>query len=480
MADQENHFTVFIRLPFNRGDFVDPPQVSWSVAKERDLWEIISRATKDNEVDWKGLADHFKVTEQFLLQQSAWLYERQLSQVRAQMRRMGNRTSATASPVSGSAAGSVVATQSTKRPSGPASRVPSRLSTQTPTTVGGDTSAPSTPQRSRTSLPFKSTVYAGTVGQARTNSTSSKPLSRKSSRDNEQLGKTHSRRGSVQQQQQHLTRSPGELGPAESSSDEDENVAKATHRRPNPASGQRKTAMMRRSQHARQSLHSAQQLQDQQEEDEDDDPAFLPFAATKGSHPDPSAPLIDPSATLRGGFSNTATKPVLRRNHTSERVKPGTSVSTSAPKQRGLEPPIASSTSSLSSNNAPSAPPPRSQHPHTAAARGSPANLPIPLSPRQQAALAAAAGLSPRRRSANPHHTGSESSPSMGSSFSDLDDASVTQSALEEALMSNMGSTAGMTGGMGALGTRVSGISQALRSRYFDARSGAGQGESPR
>ncbi|EAW21830.1 multidomain presynaptic cytomatrix related protein [Aspergillus fischeri NRRL 181] len=49
--------------------------------------------------------------------------------------------------------------------------------------------------------------------------------------------------------------------------------------------------------------------------------------------------------------------------------------------------------------------------------------------------------------------------PSMGSSFSDLDDASVTQSALEEALMSNM-----QHGGMAS---RMSTISQALRSRYL-------------
>ena len=57
----------------------------------------------------------------------------------------------------------------------------------------------------------------------------------------------------------------------------------------------------------------------------------------------------------------------------------------------------------------------------------------------------------------------------MGSSFSDLDDASVTQSALEEALMSNLGSTT-------TVASRVSGIGQALRSRYFDARQGPGNG----
>jgi hypothetical protein len=53
----------------------------------------------------------------------------------------------------------------------------------------------------------------------------------------------------------------------------------------------------------------------------------------------------------------------------------------------------------------------------------------------------------------------SDGTPSMGSSFSDLDDASVTQSALEEALLSNM-----QHGGMAS---RMSTISQALRSRYL-------------
>lgn len=47
----------------------------------------------------------------------------------------------------------------------------------------------------------------------------------------------------------------------------------------------------------------------------------------------------------------------------------------------------------------------------------------------------------------------------MGSSFSDLDDASVTQSALEEALARDMQH--------GGVASRMSTISQALRSRYL-------------
>ena len=97
--------------------------------------------------------------------------------------------------------------------------------------------------------------------------------------------------------------------------------------------------------------------------------------------------------------------------------------------------------------------------------------------------------MSPRRtaeltgRSPGKGREGSEGSPSMGSSFSDLDgkfklpisfilsswkgteklmiaDASVTQSALEEALASNMQAGGGMA-------SRMTSISQALRSKYL-------------
>ncbi|RMZ86531.1 hypothetical protein DV736_g6245, partial [Chaetothyriales sp. CBS 134916] len=234
MAEVENHFTVFVRLPFNRGDFVDPPPVSWSAAKERALWDVISRGqSKGYEIDWHALAERFEVTQPFILQQAAWLYERQLSQVRAQLRKVGNRPSTASSPTPGSMASSQL--------------------------VGGQ------------------------------------PMKRAGS-----------------------------------------------------------------------------------------------------------------------GGANT-------------------------------------------------------------------------LSPRQQAALAHAAGMSPHRRGLGTG--GSPSSPSMGSSFSDLEDASVTQSALEEALMSNLGNTtttmAGVGGGSnaatnatiaGGVASRMTtGISQALRSRYFDARGGQGQ-----
>ena len=67
-GEKHCHFTVFIRLPFPRGDFVDPPpvsitrseavplliyirQIDWDSSKDRALWDILSRAPKGRETD---------------------------------------------------------------------------------------------------------------------------------------------------------------------------------------------------------------------------------------------------------------------------------------------------------------------------------------------------------------------------------------------------------------------------------------------
>lgn len=174
-------------------------------------------------------------------------------------------------------------------------------------------------------------------------------------------------------------------------------------------------------------------------DDDDDDPessgGFLPFATTTHE---------DPAATLRAAQAKRA---VADR-----------------PRQQDIH----SSESSASSNAAP--------QPRTSTATGrmplqSPTSPADALSPRRRAELAK---LSPRVRK-----EGSEGTPSMGSSFSDLDgkcpiqsnpwhqklcadrpvDASVTQSALEEALLSNI-----QHGGMAS---RMSNMSSALRSKYL-------------
>ncbi|KAH8426582.1 uncharacterized protein LDX57_004318 [Aspergillus melleus] len=160
-----------------------------------------------------------------------------------------------------------------------------------------------------------------------------------------------------------------------------------------------------------------------QDEDEDESPAFVPLSAEPESGPsaqDLNATLRDEPADARRRTVNSTQ--VARQPITTE-----------------------SSASSISSGN--------------------PATLSVgdrrrranqmggPLSPRRTEL-----GYSPRRSVTSGRET-SDGTPSMGSSFSDLDDASVTQSALEEALMSNM-----QHGGMAS---RMSTISQALRSRYL-------------
>jgi hypothetical protein len=475
-SNVEDHFTVFIRLPFKRGDFVDPPPVAWSSAKERALWDILSRSPKSNEIDWKTLAERFGVTQPFLLQKASWLYERQLEQVRAQMRRVGNRPSATPSPVPGSATASVVGAQPMRRTGSGGSRVPSRLSTQqpvgSPVLSGGDSSTPGTPAKSRTSLPFRAPAVHTTATQPRTVSGTTRQISRQSSKDNDLPGPaSQSRRGSIQHQLSRSPRQAANLQPDSSSSDDDMTQSRATTRRANPSSLHRRALSYRKDVQsgrppATNDNEAARGIQD--EDDADDEPSFLPFAnpASDAKPQTTTSSQQDPSATLRGVLQGG--RPAMQRRSTSERVskdevasplvEPPTPVQARR-NTRDLE----SSASSLSS--------PTNTEAHITSNRPSTKQqtaprLTTPLSPSQRAILQNQTG-SPRRA---PQGPGSDSaSPSMGSSFSDLDDASVTQSALEEALLSGMGNTT-MTN-LGGFGGRVtSGIGQALRSRYFDAR----------
>lgn len=168
---------------------------------------------------------------------------------------------------------------------------------------------------------------------------------------------------------------------------------------------------------------------DVDDDDEDDDSGgFLPFATGSKST------KTDPTATLR----NSPSKQTMLPQH------PSTN------KGKTKEPPPSSSTSSASS----------AQHPLSSNGNGTAHNAGMPnrprppLSPRHRAELEK---LSPRYKK-----SGSEGSPSMGSSFSDLDDASVTQSALDDAILSNMQhQSLGMTLGAG-VGSRMGALRDAL------------------
>ncbi|KAL8729733.1 MAG: hypothetical protein Q9166_004562 [cf. Caloplaca sp. 2 TL-2023] len=151
------------------------------------------------------------------------------------------------------------------------------------------------------------------------------------------------------------------------------------------------------------------------DEDDTDSPPFLPFSDPKAATQSPT----DPSATLRTAPRFLSSKPNAR-----------------------VQPTLNSSSSSAQSSQPPKKP---SRPPHN------------PTSPPHHHPNEPASALSPRQRRVV--KDGSEGTPSMGSSFSDLDDASVTQSALEEALAHEMN--------QGGVASRMSTISQALRSRYL-------------
>ncbi|MCJ1228567.1 hypothetical protein MMC12_005228 [Toensbergia leucococca] len=415
--EQDCHFTVFIRLPFPRAGFVDPPPIDWDSSKDRALWEILSRAPKGREVDWHSLADQFDVSLPFLLQQAAWLYERQLSQVRAQLRKVSKPgQSLDSSPASGSASGSAIAGgHAMKRGGSGGSRVPSALSNRARESPNfrSEGSAPSTPIQARRPQASRNSS-TNTVHQTQKPSPSTAqqvPTDKPSTVIHTARSRETTRRSidpPPKQRQQSTSRSAkAESSSSSSSSDSD-----------TPATLSRSRAFTRR---PRFSTAKAP-LGPLSDADEDEDsPPFLPFSDPIAADP---LPPTDSSATLRMALTKTSSgrapafssaqghpQPSLRTGHSSS-----------------------SSTQSQSRN---------------------PRSLQNPLSPRRPGEPIHA--ISPRQR--RMAKEGSEGTPSMGSSFSDLDDASVTQSALEEALANEMNH--------GSVASRMSTISQALRSRYL-------------
>jgi hypothetical protein len=164
-------------------------------------------------------------------------------------------------------------------------------------------------------------------------------------------------------------------------------------------------------------------LSDADEEDEDS-PPFLPFSDARTVTPPPPT---DPGATVK----------ISPKRPPSQRHTHGPNSTLKARHTHGPS-------STLKARHIP-----QTAHSSSSSAQSQPQaqNRPTqqPLS-----------SLSPRQRRLAKE--GSDGTPSMGSSFSDLDDASVTQSALEEALASNMNR---------GVASRMSTISQAFRSNVF-------------
>ncbi|KAI9709383.1 MAG: hypothetical protein M1812_007719 [Candelaria pacifica] len=390
-AKLDTHYTVFIRLPFPREDFVDPPQAEWDASKDRVLWETLSEASKSADLDWTQLASSFEVSLPFLLQQAAWLYERQLSQVRAQMRKVVVPHSTTPSPVPEGPMGSItMGEQATKRvgSGGAGPRVPSSLSVRSrdspiPQNDHGTSSTPvkaSAPPMSRTSstntaIASRQIMPPSPRQQTKRSSRGSFAASLKPEAVAEAIPEVDA---PTSDEYPHL-RSEAAVSSSTSSSDSGSpaNVRSQTFKRP-PSFASRKSPIG----------HFAE------EEDEDEDPAFLPF-----SNPPATTTGQDPGATLRVDSRKPDVEKIPRK----------------AVPSRAKQPRQPTQTAHSSASSAGSAPATMNVGGDGAQSHRPP---PGPLSPRRAAELA---GLSPRRRANG--KDGSDGTPSMGSSFSDLDGA---------------------------------------------------------
>ncbi|ENH69738.1 Autophagy-related protein 29 [Fusarium oxysporum f. sp. cubense race 1] len=410
----EPTYTIFVRVPMPRGDFVDPPPVNWDSVKDEALWKILSGAAKkqiDCNTHLRCSADRFEVPVDFLLQQVAYLTERHASQVRAQVRK------ATAA-VRGSVQSPV--------PGGD-SAGPGHQRTHSALSIRKDSPMPRAEAGSGTGTPLNASIRPIVSRNPSTNTTvlrdmtggsaSPRPGTGLASRTGERRRLSSLPISSVPD------RSPDRVAQPEPAPDE-------RSPSPGPAEDSSPTSSEDESSPAQSRIIRRpprfQQPDGGQYEDDDDDesePAFQPYTS-----PSNQTSAQDLGSTLRGDGRSSGKrhhrphgKSAIHQSHTSD-----SSASSAAMVQK----------------------PDKSD-------KTTEQRTPGPLSPRRTAELA---GRSPGNQSKGYSREGSDGTPSMGSSYSDLDvlDASVTQSALEEALASHMNRGAG---------SRFS-ISQAFRSRY--------------
>ncbi|KAK0929629.1 hypothetical protein LTR29_017004 [Friedmanniomyces endolithicus] len=417
------HYTCFIRLPFPREDFQDPLPVNWDAIKDRALWKLISQASNSRDLKWEEIATRFDVGLPFLLQQAAWLYERHFEGMRKQMQSIGvSQVPAPTPPESGASSSTAaqaggVAMQ--RQASRGASRVPSVLTTlkaQLGAAKGSDGSSPGTPRSAYAAI--SRTPSTATVTQSRllAGSSGKQPLQRafRTSSESQRRPPAPSHPSDTAQDDEQAL---GHDGPSESESEEEPSMARSRR-----ALVSRKPAMR--------ALSSDGDVDD----DEDDSSGgYLPFAATvKAGKVDAGPASNDFAKRQGGGQQQPGPVPAARK----PKETPAPAAESSASSASSSKPPPSSSDQALSNERPPG-----------------------PISPRHRAQLAHA-NISPRyRRREGREGSEGNGSPSLGSSFSDLDvDASVTQSALEEALLSNMQQPGGMS-----IAGRLGGIGGGLR-----------------
>lgn len=379
------HYNLIIRLPFPRGDFADPPQIDWDQEKDKKLWSIIANNAKiDN---WEELANEFDVPLSFILQQAAWLYQRQMDSVREQMRKVGASNAPTPTPGSQPLTAGGIAMK--RLGSGRGSRAPSQLSIRprdSPIPRAGE-SGPGTPKPGAPGI--SRTPSTTTVSQTRSVAPPSprQPVQRSFRAANVSAPrKLDTTPRPATQEAASTVSSPAESSSSSSSEDETPLHRSNIFRRPNPRFQPHKKSAL------------GQFITDEASNSSDEEsPTFLP--STK-SPPSPPSARFDPSATLRGVGKEKA-------------AQSKTASDTSASSPDKANPPTASEKGKQK------APPTSSTASSTHSAPQGQLIAPAALSPRHRAELARLG--SPRKQS---RHDGSDGTPSMGSSFSDLEGTS--------------------------------------------------------
>ncbi|KAK3331023.1 hypothetical protein B0H66DRAFT_635979 [Apodospora peruviana] len=407
----EPRYHVYVRLPLYRGDFVDPPPVNWDERHSEALWSIISGVSQ-TEINWNELAAKFDVTVEFLLQMVSYLTERHTSQLRAQMRKVATAKGSSApSPIPGAEppVGFPIAEAMRGNGSGGGGRAPSALSVR----KDDATNRPATPTLKAAALPVRPQVSrnssANTVAAAA--AAAAKPPARPSDAHRRRLSIITP--GSPAQE----TEPPLSPGPAESSTLSTEESSSSG------SSSPVESRIIRRPPR----FQPPDGGGDGADDEEEAEPAFLPFKAQQDSASSTGGGGQDMGATLRGDARDFGRRLPKASGKSREQIRQ-------------------SQTSDSSTSSAAMVP-----------RRPTGDRKPLgPLSPRRTAELTGRRSSGSKKGKSR---EGSDGTPSMGSSFSDLDDASVTQSALEEALASRMQD--------GGIGSRMSTIGNAIRSRYL-------------
>ncbi|KAF1947284.1 hypothetical protein EJ02DRAFT_486052 [Clathrospora elynae] len=408
-------FTALIRLPFFRGDFEDPPQAQWDAEKDRQLWKVISKSSKTSDLNWVELADKFQVPPTFLLQQAAWLYERHLDHVRNQMKKVSiGNANPSPSPTGGStltAVGGVAMRRGGSAGSG-AGRAASALSGRprdSPSLRGGEIITPVPP--------LSRTPSTNTITQSRTHTqVPGRTLSTRSTqRPNLATRKSHDRPPSSSTPPPNFRNdAPESPDIPDSSSSSSSSLSDTDH-------------PVHRSQlFKRPPRFQQKRPRDLSTFEEGDDAEGIDDSGSHGT----SLPFAS-AARRQSSSIKYAQEAQPRTSGKSEKKAslPDRTKNVAPMRQKSIDQQLQATTETASSMTSSAS---------ASDAQAGPASAKSPISPPFNHRAELGRLGSPRGTGLRSRKEGSEGTPSMGSSFSDIDDAGISQSALEEALLSNM------------------------------------------